>query len=70
MYIALVMICMMGNPNYCQILEDQRGPYKTYERCQDRAMEMARDVSEYMPSFKPVRWKCKGVGKGQLTTTW
>ena len=70
MYLALVMICMIGQPNYCQILEDQRGPYETYERCKTRALEMSRDVNEYMPGFKPMRWKCRGVGKGQLTTRW
>ena len=70
MYIALVMACLISDPSHCQILEDQRGPYETYELCQARALEMSRDVNKHMPYFKPVRWKCRGVGKGQLTTGW
>ena len=70
MYIALVLACWYNDPNYCRVIEDQRGPYETYERCKTRALEMSRDVNEYMPGFKPMRWKCRVVGKGQLTTRW
>jgi hypothetical protein len=70
MYIALVLACWYSDPNYCRVLEDQRGPYPSYEQCQTRALEMSEAVHRHMQGYKPVQWKCKGVGKGQLTAPW
>lgn len=67
MYQALVWVCLMSNPAECITLEDQRGPYKTYERCESRAYEMSRSVHIHMKGYKPKRWSCRGLAKGQLT---
>ena len=64
------MACHVWDPNYCKVLEDQRGPYKSYEQCQARALEMSEDVHRHMQGYKSVKWKCKGVVKGQLTAPW
>jgi hypothetical protein len=70
MYIALVLACWYSDPSYCRVLEDQRGPYSSYEQCQTRALEMSKDVHRHMQGYKAVQWKCKSVVKGQLTTPW
>ena len=70
MFIALVMACHVWDPSYCKVLEDQRGPYKSYEQCQVRALEMSEDVHRHMQGYKPIQWKCKSVVKGQLTASW
>lgn len=70
MYIALVMACLVNDPAYCKVLEDQRGPYETYERCQARAYEMSEAVHRHMRGYKSIRWKCKPVAKGQLSGRW
>jgi hypothetical protein len=44
MFQALVLACMVFQPTKCWQLEDQRGPYSSYEKCEARAMEMARSV--------------------------
>ena len=44
MYQALVWACLVWNGEGCKILEDQRGPYESYDRCQVRALEMSEDV--------------------------
>ena len=70
MYIALVMACLVSDPSYCKVLEDQWGPYKSYEACEERALAMGRLVSRHMPGYKAVRWKCNPAGKGQLSSQW
>ena len=70
MYIALVLACWWTDSNYCRVIEDQRGPYKSYERCQVRALEMSEDVHIHMQGYKAVQWKCKAVPKGVLTAPW
>lgn len=67
MYIALVVACLISDPNQCVGLEDQRGPYSTYERCEARALEMSQAVHVWMAGFKPRYWQCKPVKKGQLS---
>ena len=68
MFQALVLACMVFQPTECWQLEDQRGPYSSYERCEDRAMEMARSVHVHMKGYKPVSWKCQALPKGKLST--
>ncbi len=70
MFIALVMACLVNDPSYCTILEDQRGPYETREACKIRATEMSRDVHLHMPFYKPVKFKCKSVSNSALTARW
>jgi hypothetical protein len=70
MYMALVLACLISDPNQCLVLEDQRGPYKTYERCEARALEMSQAIHLTMSGFKPYQWKCKPVAKGQLSSQW
>lgn len=67
MFQALVLACMVANMGQCYELEDQRGPYETYERCEKRAYEMARVVHIYMKGYKPVSWQCRPLPKGILT---
>ena len=70
MYLALVWACLVNQPGYCKVLEDQRGPYNSYEKCEARAYEMSEAVHIHMKGYKATRWKCKALPKGQLTTTY
>ena len=44
MFEALVLVCWMGNPNYCKMMEDSRGPYDDVSTCQIRLEEMKEDL--------------------------
>ena len=68
MFKALVLACMVFSPDECWLLEDQRGPYVTYERCEARALEMGRAVHIHMAGYRPVSWKCQALPKGRLST--
>jgi len=70
MYMALVLACLISDPNQCVVLEDQRGPYQTYERCKSRAFEMSQAIHINMSGFKPYQWKCKPISNGQLSSQW
>jgi hypothetical protein len=68
MFQALVLACMVFQPTVCWQLEDQLGPYKTYEKCEARALEMGRAVHIHMAGYRPVSWKCQALPKGRLST--
>jgi|DEB0MinimDraft_4_1074332.scaffolds.fasta_scaffold07351_2 hypothetical protein len=67
MFQAILFVCLISDPTHCLILEDQRGPYKTYERCETRAYEMSRMVHIKMRGYKPTKWNCRSLPKGALT---
>lgn len=68
MYQALVLACMVFQPTECWQLEDQLGPYSSYEKCEARAMEMSRSVYMHMKGYRPISWKCQALPKGRLST--
>ena len=70
MFVALVMACLVSDPDYCKILEDQQGPYETRKECEMRALEISRDIHRYWPLYKPVQFKCKSIPNGRLTAQW
>lgn len=47
MFSATVLICSMSA---CQTIEDERGPYKTQEKCYERLIETAQNT-ELMTSM-------------------
>ena len=67
MFQAIVLACLAFNMEQCYQLEDQRGPYQTYEKCEKRAYEMSRAVHQHMRGYKPVSWQCRTLPKGKLT---
>jgi len=68
MFKALVLACMVFSPDECWLLEYQRGPYVTYERCEARALEMGRAVHIHMKGYRPIWWRCDPLPKGRLST--
>ena len=68
MFKALVLACMIFQPTECWQLEDQLGPYRSYERCEKRALEMGSAVHIHMKGYRPVSWKCQALPKGKLST--
>lgn len=67
MFQAIVYVCLMTNPDYCIMLEDQRGPYESERVCKSRAMQMSSDVHIHMKGYKPTRWQCRTLAPGMLT---
>ena len=49
MFEAIVLVCYMGNMNYCKPVSDTRGPYEEIQMCQDRLEEMKNDLIEIFP---------------------
>ena len=64
---AIVYACLMSNPTYCIMLEDQRGPYESERVCKSRALQMAEDVHIHMKGYKPRSWECRTLPAGMLT---
>jgi len=67
MYKVLVLACLITDPQRCLELENTRHPITTYNQCQNRAMEMATAVHEYMNGWKAISWKCEPLKQGTLT---
>ena len=66
MFKALVLACLVSNPEQCIEFENARHPLTTYEQCKARAMEMGNDINR-MTSFKAISWKCLPMKQGRLT---
>ena len=65
MFKTLVLACSLSVPTDCWEFRDTRGPYKTYEQCQNRAYEMGRQIMELPDSdLNPQRFHCEKL-KGQ-----
>jgi len=58
MFEALVLACLISNPNECYEFVDTRGPYITRSSCIKRTKEM-RDSILTMPDFNPQAFKCR-----------
>ena len=61
MFKTLVLACSLASPADCWEYTDTRGPYESYEICQQRAYEMGNAImeiekGEYMPrSFRCIK---------------
>jgi len=42
------------------------GPYRSIDKCEQRALAMSRDVHRYMKGWKGVSYECNPLPKGQL----
>ena len=52
MFKAMIIVCLMGNPNACKTIEDLLGPYEEMEECKLRLEEMRIDLlTEYVASL-------------------
>ena len=54
------------NPEYCIVLEDQYGPYKTEVIKQRTAYEISRKVHKGYPMYKSKRFRCPKIGDYDL----
>ena len=55
MYEAFVLVCLVGKPiadEYCNQLQDIRGPYMTHDQCLARVYEIQRDLPLYQPEME------------------
>ena len=65
MFKTLVLACSLSVPTDCWEFNDTRGPYKTYEQCQQRAYEMGNNIMEMAGyDLKPRNFLCIKL-KGQ-----
>lgn len=67
MFKTLVLACSIASPSDCWEYTDTRGPYRTYEICQQRAIEMGNAIVEIEKGLVlPKRYKCKQIEGTQL----
>jgi len=63
MFTAIVLACHIANANACIQLVDNRGPYKTEERCEERIEEiLASAVRIHVKNgspFLPKEFMCR-----------
>ena len=46
-FYAVVVACHMLAPDQCLTIMDNRGPYQTAKRCEERMVEMVGDLSVF-----------------------
>jgi len=63
MFHAILLICVIGDADNCIALHDQWGPYQTKEECVERIYQMGPFVSQYMPQYRPVKYRCEVKGR-------
>ena len=67
MFKVIVLACLSANPGVCWEYHDRRGPYETFERCQQRAYEMANDIGMvHKGTMMPRQFKCVQLKGTQL----
>lgn len=62
MFEAMVLVCLLKDPQTCHALMDIRGPYKTEKECEIRSYEIAVELPEWMPEYIATEYKCKQKG--------
>ena len=61
MYEAFVLVCLVGKPmadEFCNQLQDIRGPYMTHDQCLTRVYEIASQMPLYRPHMQPRAYRC------------
>ena len=58
MYQAIVIACMVSNPQICVTFEGQQW-FDIERECKVRALEMASDVHNYDKGDKAIRYHCR-----------
>lgn len=58
MFTAILFVCSLIDPTNCYKLVDNRGPYKTEEKCLTRVEEMIKDTPNVLPHYRTVRFTC------------
>jgi hypothetical protein len=59
MFKVIVLACSIAIPSDCWEYHDTRGPYKTYERCTERAYVMGNNIAEINKGrIMPRSFKC------------
>ncbi len=65
MFEAWVMVCITGTMN-CFMAGDTLGPYTKLEQCEERTIEMGKDIIENIPFHYPVQGRCV-IPEGEQT---
>ena len=67
MFKTLVLACAIASPTECWEYSDTRGPYPTFEICQQRAYEMGNAIMENeRGTVMPKRFRCQKLKGTQL----
>jgi len=59
MFKALVLVCVIGQPNECALFEDTTGLKDTEQECYARGMEMAKAVIPLFPAPMQAHFRCE-----------
>ena len=67
MFKVIVLACSVAFPDDCWEYHDTRGPYKTYEQCQERAYVMGNDIAQiHEGRIMPRQFRCVPLKGTQL----
>ena len=67
MFKTLVLACAVASPTDCWEYTDTRGPYRSYELCQQRAYEMGNAIVEINKgNLMPQSFRCVELKGTQL----
>jgi hypothetical protein len=59
MFEAIILACLMSQPDMCITAEDARGPYQTEEECVMRVHQMVTAMQLTFPVPHTYRYKCR-----------
>ena len=67
MFKVIVLACSVAFPSDCWEYHDTRGPYKSRERCQERAYKMGNDIAAiHEGRIMPKKFRCVALKGTQL----
>jgi len=58
MFKAIVLACMVSNPEACWEFHDTWGPYASFEACRDRSYAMSNAIRQLHTDITPKSFKC------------
>jgi hypothetical protein len=63
---AVIVACVISQPGVCTEFHDTMGPYFSERQCEQRVVNMSKDVYKYMKGYKTVSYTCNKLEKGKL----
>jgi len=67
MFMTYVKVCSLIATSTCTEFVDTQGPYDSYQQCETRAVEMAKDLAQVLAGPIEFSYKCEKEIKGHAT---
>lgn len=66
MFQAVVLACLIAQPDVCIEFVNARHPLRSVKECEERVFEMANSIAKRLPDYQAVAYKCTPLKDGKL----